>query len=357
MRAGRQVRPAAGDGTGLPSAVTEAPTAPPGLVERLVATPEIGVMTAVVVLFLGFSLASESFASVSNLQTMGRDLAQYGILAIGVGFVILTGGIDLSVGSMVAFSAVFSAWMNVSAGVPGPVAILVTLLAAAVVGLVHGLFITRLDVPPFVITLVTLVVARGAALALTRGFPIDGVDAIFSDLSAYQLALVPVPALIFLLICVLAWFFLERTYLGRQVYAVGGNREAARLAGIPTERRIVLAYVVSSLCAGVVGVLVTGRLSVGQPSVGTAWELTAIAAAVIGGMSLFGGSGRVIGVASGAILLVVINSGLVILHVSPYYQQIVLGLVLVVAITVDRLRSRRSSRIRRPARPLVGAGP
>jgi ribose transport system permease protein len=316
--------------------------------ERLAATPEIGVIAAVVVLFTAFAIASPNFAGLSNLQTMGGDLAQYGLLALGVSFVILTGGIDLSVGSVVALTAVLSAWLNVDAGLPVPIAILATLVVAAAIGTVHGLFVTRLGVPPFVTTLVTLVAARGAALAITKGFPIDGVGTSFSDLSAYRLLEVPMPTVIFIVACVLAWVFLERTYPGRQVYAVGGNREAARLSGIRTERRIMLTYLVSSVCAGVVGVLITSRLGVGQPSVGQGWELTAIAAAVIGGISLAGGAGRVLGVAFGAILLVIINSGLVILHVSPYYQQIVLGLVLAVAITTDRLRSRRLASSRSP---------
>jgi ribose transport system permease protein len=316
---------------------------------RLAATPEIGVIAAVVVLFIGFSVASDSFAGVANLQTMGGDLAQYGIIALGVSFVILTGGIDLSLGSLVALTAVVSAWLNVRAGLPSPAAILLTLVLAAAIGVVHGLLVTRLGVPPFVTTLVTLVAARGAALAITKGFPIDGVSASFTDLNAYRIALIPVPTVIFIVFCLAAWVFLERTHVGRQIYAVGGNREAARLSGIRTERRIMLTYVISALCSGVVGVLITSRLSVGQPSVGSGWELTAIAAAVIGGISLSGGAGRVFGVAFGAVLLVIINTGLVILHVSPYYQQIVLGLVLAVAVTTDRVRSRRLARSREAA--------
>jgi ribose transport system permease protein len=305
---------------------------------------ELGVVGAVVVVFAAFAVGNANFASVSNLQTMGVDLAQYGLLALGVSFVIITGGIDLSVGSVVALSGVWSAWLNARAGLPDVVAIAITLLTGVVIGLIHGFSVTVLRVPPFVTTLVTLVAARGAALALTQGFPIDGIGETFTSVAQDRLAGIPVPVLLFVGACVIAWFFLERTHVGRQLYAVGGNAEAARLAGIRTRRRIVLAYVVSSFCAAAVGVLVTARLTVGQPSVATGWELNAIAAAVIGGISLSGGVGRVLGVAFGAILLVCINSGLVILHVSPYYQQIVLGAVLAVAVVTDRLRARRSER-------------
>jgi ribose transport system permease protein len=327
----------------------EEPAAPdrtPSALTEFLRSQEIGVVAAVIVIVAAFSLANGNFASVVNLQTMGVDLAQYGLLALGVSFVMLTGGIDLSIGSVVAFSAVWSAWLNVHAGLPGALAIAVALVTGALIGLVHGFAVTVIRVPPFVTTLVTLVAARGAALAITKGFPIDGVGSAFSDIAQLRVASIPLPALLFAAACVLAWFFLERTYIGRQVYAVGGNAEAARLAGIRTERRVVLAYVVSGVCAAAVGVLVTGRLGVGQPSIGTGWELNAIAAAVIGGISLTGGTGRVLGVAFGAILLVCINSGLVILHVSPYYQQIVLGTVLAVAIITDRLRARSNERRR-----------
>ncbi|MEV8378753.1 ABC transporter permease [Kribbella sp. NPDC056861] len=316
-------------------------------VNRFLRGQEVGVVVAVVVLFAVFSTASGNFASGANLQTMGVDLAQYGLLALGVSFVMLTGGIDLSVGSVVAFSAVWSAWLNVHAGLPGAIAIAAALLTGATIGLVHGFAVTAIGVPPFVTTLVTLVMARGAALAITEGFPIDGVGTAFTDLAQLRIAGVPLPTLIFAGACLIAWLFLERTYQGRQVYAVGSNAEAARLAGIRTNRRIILTYVVSSSCAAAVGVLVAGRLGVGQPSIGTGWELNAIAAAVIGGISLTGGIGRVLGVAFGAILLVCINSGLVILHVSPYYQQIVLGAVLAIAIVTDRLRARTTERKQR----------
>ena len=341
-------------GTGVESA-SQAPAAEPApargagfwrLAEWLAGTPEAGVVAAVVVIVVVLTAVNPSFISVDNLQTMGRDLGQFGILAVGESFPMLTGGIDLSPGSITAFSGVFAAWLNVNAHVPAPLVIVIVLLVAASIGLVHGLFVTRLDVPPFVITLVTLVTGQGAALAITHGLPIDNIDPLFNGFVITNVLGFPPPTLLFALICVAVWFFLERTYLGRQLYAVGGNREAARLAGIRSNRRIVLAYVVSATSAGVVGMLVLGRLNVGEPGVAVGWELTAIASAVIGGVSLFGGSGRVVGVAFGAILLEVINNGLIILHVSPYYQQIVLGAVLAIAITLDRLRARRLARRR-----------
>jgi ribose transport system permease protein len=310
------------------------------ILRRLAESPEAGVVIACVVVFAVIAANASTYASVGNLQVMGRDLSQVGILAIGESLVILTGGIDLSVGALAGLAGIIAAWFNVNAGLPGLVAILFTLAICAVVGLWHGAMVTRLNVPPFVITLVTYTIANGLALAITSGTPINGIDPLFSNLSSYYIQQVPVPALFFFGAAVIAWFALERTYIGRQIYAVGGNKEAARLAGIPVRRRIVSTYVASAVLSGIVGILVIGRMNVADPSVGgSGWELTAIAAAVVGGMSLFGGEGRIIGVVAGAILLEFIANGLLALHVSPYYQQVVQGIVLGVAILLDRVRA------------------
>ena len=316
------------------------------LARKLAASPEAGVIIACVLVFVGIAANADTYTAVGNLQVMGRDLSQVGILAIGESLVILTGGIDLSVGALAGLAGILAAWMNVNEGLPAPLAILLTIVITAGVGLWHGVMVTRLNVPPFVITLVTYTVAQGTALAITSGSPINNLDPMFSNLSQYYVGRVPVPALFFAGAVVVAWFVLERTYVGRQIYAVGGNKEAARLAGIPTARRITSTYVASAALAGVVGVLVIGRMNVADPSVGAGWELTAIAAAVVGGMSLSGGEGRIAGIAAGAILLEFITNGLLALKVSPYDQQVVQGAVLGVAILLDRVRARYFCRSR-----------
>ena len=317
------------------------------LARKLAESPEAGVIVACVLVFAIIAANAPTYTSIGNLQVMGRDLAQVGILAVGESVVILTGGIDLSVGALAGLAGILTAWFNVNEGLPAPLAILLTLVVCAGVGLWHGTMVTRLNVPPFVITLVTYTVAQGMALAITTGTPINGIDPLFSNLSQYYIGRVPVPALFFLGAVAIAWFALERTYVGRQIYAVGGNKEAARLAGIPVARRVTSAYVSSAVLAGVVGVLVIGRMNVADPSVGSGWELTAIAAAVVGGVSLFGGEGRMVGIAAGAILLEFIANGLLALHVNTYYQTVVQGAVLGAAILLDRLRARFFGRIRR----------
>jgi ribose transport system permease protein len=317
------------------------------LLRRLAESPEAGVIIACVVVFTLIAVNAPTYASVGNLQVMGRDLAQVGILAIGESLVILTGGIDLSVGALAGLAGILAGWFNVNEGIPAPLAILMTIIICAAVGWWHGTVVTRLKVPPFVITLVTFTVAQGLALAITDGLPINGIDPLFSNLSSFYIGDVPVPALFFVGAAAVAWFVLERTYIGRQIYAVGGNKEAARLAGINTGRRITSTYIASSTLAAVVGVLVIGRMNVADPSVGPGWELIAIAAAVVGGASLFGGEGRIVGIAAGAILLEIIANGLLALHVSPYYQQVVQGSVLGVAILLDRVRASYFGRGRR----------
>jgi ribose transport system permease protein len=335
------------------STLTPEATTPPArpatvrLARKLAESPEAGVIIACVLVFVVIALNAPTYTATGNLQVMGRDLAQVGILAVGESVVILTGGIDLSVGALAGLAGILTAWFNVNHGMPAPLAILATLLVCAAVGLWHGTMVTRLNVPPFVITLVTFTIAQGMSLALTTGTPINNISPLFSDLSQFYLGEVPVPALFFVGAVIITWFALERTYIGRQIYAVGGNKEAARLAGIPVARRITSAYVASAVLAGVVGVLVIGRMNVADPSVGPGWELSAIAAAVVGGMSLFGGEGRIIGIAAGAILLEFIANGLLALHVNTYYQTVAQGVVLGIAILLDRLRARYFGRGRR----------
>jgi len=318
----------------------------------LIDTPEIGIVIAVIVAFAIFTGKNSDFASGAELQNLGIDLSGFAILAVGESFCIITGGIDLGVGSLTALFAVASAWMNVTLHIPVFFTFLLVIVCGALWGLGHGLLITRLGVAPFVVTLFTFIFAAGADEALAPN-PIPITSGTFLSIVGSTVVGIPIAVIVLVVIAVAAWFVLERTYIGRQIYAVGGNAEAARLAGIPVKRRIMLVYMISGACAGVVGIIVASHLTSGTADSVSGWELIAIASCVIGGVSLIGGQGRIVGVLAGAALLVVLRDGLVAINVNTYYQSMVVGAVLLFAIVVDRLRvlriERSGKRVRRVA--------
>lgn len=292
-------------------------------------------------------LNPDVFAKPANLAIIMRFTATFGILAIGEVLVIITGGIDLSVGSMVALTGVLVAWLMqkgafgiASFGVVP--AILIVLAFSALVGLWHGFFVTKVGVPAFIITLGTWLIASGAAANLTRGYPIvfpSGHP--FLVLGQGELSWVPIMFVVLIIVALIVAFILSFTTLGRHLYAVGGNREAARVSGVKVDGVRMFSYATCSVMAGITGILLASRLGQGTPVVGSAYELWAISATVIGGTSLFGGEGTVLGAVLGAAIMGVMQNGMVLENVSSYRQSIILGIVLVGAVTWDTLRRRR----------------
>jgi ribose transport system permease protein len=333
--------------------VTPAPSAAQRVRQLLVDTPEIGIVIAVLISFAIFTSINSDFASVSELQNLGVDLAGFAILAVGESLCIMTGGIDLSVGSLTAFFVVGAAWINVTCHIPVVLTFIIVIAAGGLWGLWHGFLITKLGVAPFVATLVTFIFAAGADEALAPN-PIPVTSSVFLSIVGSTVFGVPIAVIVLIVIAAAAWFLLERTYLGRQIYAVGGNPEAARLAGIPVKHRILLVYMVSGACAAVAGIIVASHITSGTADSVSGWELIAIASAVIGGVSLIGGQGRLIGVVAGAALLVVLRDGLVAVNVNAYFQSMVVGVVLLVAIVLDRLRIIRLERSGKRVRRVVG---
>jgi ribose transport system permease protein len=309
-----------------------------------------------VLLVLGVALVTSRnprFLAPSNIGTLGRDIALIGLLGVGECFTILLGGIDLSIGSVYGLSGVLVAFFSVppgpgqlisTLGLPVPIAIILTLSIGTLFGVFHGLFVSKLKMHGFLITLVTLVLARGLAIAITTGYPISGIPQELLPIAQSSWLNIPIPFIILIIVVIIAVVFTRFTYIGRQIYAVGGNNEAARLSGVPVDRRIILCYALSSFCASLVGIISAGRLTSGHPSAGEGAELIAIAACVLGGISLYGGQGTIIGVLIGAMIMGSLQNATIILEVSPYFQQIVLGLVLLTAITFDFWRRRRLNR-------------
>ncbi len=305
---------------------------------------QLSLVIALVVLMTGLALAKPSFLNVANLINLLRQISINGILAVGVTYVLLSGGVDLSLGSVVALTGVVAA----SFAHPGQHVVLVPiamgLFSGAACGAVNGWMVTRGRVAPFIATLGMMTVARGLALLISGGKPVSNLLTEFARIGGGNVggdvAAVPVPILILLTVTLLSWVFLKNMRLGRYSYAVGGNENAALAAGVNVRRVKMVAYTICGSLAGLAGVVLASRITTGQPNAGIGYELDAIAAVVIGGTSLSGGSGGVVGTILGALLMGVINNGLDLLNVSSYYQQIVKGVIIVGAVWLDRSKNK-----------------
>ncbi|MCU1619215.1 MAG: transporter permease [Modestobacter sp.] len=308
----------------------------------------IGIFILLVLLVLIFV---PTFFQGPNLLNVGRQSALVGIIAIGMTFVILTGGIDLSVGAILAVSGVTTA-MLINQGMLLPAAGACGLLVGAAIGVVNGLGVALLKIQPFIMTLATMVAAQGLSLRLTNGGPeqFNGTDGLFTLMGSGDVLGLPGPFVIFLVISILGILALRYLPFGRFLYAIGGSMEAARLSGVRTNRVIIVAYAISGLCAGLAGVMTAARLGVGDPTAGSLSNLDAITAVVIGGTSLAGGIGGAVGTVFGALLLAVISNVMNLIGISPFDQQIVKGAVIVIAVLLAARGARRRFRERTPAR-------
>lgn len=291
-------------------------------------------------LVLMFSVASGRFLSVGNLLNVVEQSSLLGIVAIGVTFTIISGGIDLSVGSLVAFCGALAAGFMARAGLPLAPALVLAVLAGAGLGLVNGFFIVKGGLQPFVATLAMMAIGRGLTLIYTQGRPISGMGDSFTALGS-SIGPVPVPALIFVAVFIISHIVLQRTPFGAYLYAVGGNEETARLAGIRVQLIKVASYVVSGSLAAVGGIVLAARLWSAQPQAASGLELQAIAATVLGGASLMGGAGTTVGTFAGALIMGVLANGLNLVGVSSYIQQVITGAIFILAVMLDMWTKRK----------------
>lgn len=294
-----------------------------------------GILFAFIALMTALAFLSDSFLTASNILNIARQVSINAIVAAGMTFVILTFGIDLSVGSLLAFSGAIMAGL-LSAGHPLLLGIGAGLLVGALLGLVNGLIITKGGVQPFIATLGMLTIARGMTLVYTDGRPITGLPDAFVWLGAGEIARIPVPVVIMAAVFAASYVILTQTVLGRYVYAIGGNEEAARLSGVNVTFYKTAAYVISGVLSALSAVILTARLNSAQPTAGSGYELDAIAAVVLGGTTLAGGEGGILGTLLGAFIIGVLNNGLNLLNVSAFYQQVVKGVVILLAVLLDR---------------------
>ncbi|MBM5574858.1 MULTISPECIES: ABC transporter permease [Deefgea] len=306
-------------------------------VQQKATLQKLGPFLALLVLVAGLAITSPDFLTVGNLLNVFRQVSINALIAFGMTLVILLGGIDLSVGSILALSSVLTALM-LSHGIDPVVATSVGVLAGAGMGMLNGLVISKGKVAPFIATLGMMTILRGLSLVFSDGRPISGLHSDFFAMlgGGYVAGLIPVPVIIMLVMFAVFWFVLKKTVFGRHVYAVGGNEEAARLSGINTDRIKIWVYTLSGAMAATAGMILTSRLSSAQPTAGTGYELDAIAAVVLGGTSLTGGRGWIFGTLVGALLIGILNNGLNLLGVSSFYQQVIKGVVILLAVLLDR---------------------
>jgi ribose transport system permease protein len=310
-------------------------------------------LIALFVLVIALTFLSDNFATKDNTFNIARQISVNMCISVGMTLVILTGGIDLSVGSILAFSGAIAAGLyrngiaweggNLFIGFTFLGCIVAALLAGSLLGLFNGLMITRFKVPPFVATLAMLTMARGFTMLYTNGFPITGLGSSFSALGTGWFLGIPVLVWIALAFVLFFIFIMRKTLIGRYIYAIGGNEKAALFSGIRVDRIKLTVYTIAGFLSAVAGILVTARLDSAQPNAGSGYELDSIAAVVIGGTSLSGGKGTVAGTVVGVLIIGVLNNGLVLLDVSPFWQQVVKGLVILLAVIIDRVSSREKA--------------
>ena len=312
-------------------------TAKTSCMEKII--PFIGLILLIIVV----SILNPSFLDLSNLLNLLRQISINGLIAFGMTFIILTGGIDLSVGSILALSSAFIALM-ITSGVDPIIALIIGVLIGFVLGAVNGLLVTKGNMAPFIATLATMTIFRGLTLVITDGNPITnlGDSYLFQLFGKGYFIGIPVPAVTMIIVFVILLILLQKTTFGRHTYAIGGNEVAAKISGIKVNKIKILIYGISGLMSALAGGILTSRLNSAQPTAGTSYELDAIAAVVLGGTSLTGGKGRIVGTLIGVLIIGVLNNGLNLLGVSSFYQQVVKGVVILIAVLIDRKKIRES---------------
>ncbi len=299
---------------------------------------KLGPLIGLFLLCIVLSILSDDFLTMDNWLNLLRQVSINALIAFGMTFVILTGGIDLSVGSVLALSSAITAGM-MAQGVSGLAAIFIGLLAGTAMGVLNGVLVTKGKVAPFIATLATMTAFRGLTLVYTDGRPITGFasdDIMFQMMGRGYFFGIPVPIILMLVVYIVLYVVLKKTTFGRHTYAIGGNEEASRLSGLHVDRLKMYVYALTGTLSALAGLILTSRLNSAQPTAGTAYELDAIAAVVLGGTSLSGGRGWIFGTLVGALIIGVLNNGLNLLNVSSFYQQVIKGAVILLAVLLDR---------------------
>ncbi|WOF24267.1 ABC transporter permease [Microbacterium betulae] len=307
---------------------------------------ELGILLVLIVLVIGFSLATPNFLDPANIFNIARQVATLGICAVGFSFVLITGGIDLSIGYQISLNVVVTGMLMARFEVPWYAACLAALVLGALIGVVNGLIITLTGVAPLIVTLSMMMILNGVSYLLSGGLPIFGFPAEFSVLGQGAIAgVIPVSLLFLVAVWAIGLFILDKTYVGRYFYAIGNNAEAARLSGVNTRRTIVFVYALCGFFTAIGAVLLLSRLNSAQSATGAGFEFTVLTACVLGGISVMGGRGRLFGAFVGVLIVGVLDNGLVLMNVSEYVQLVIKGCILLAAVVYDAMS--KNSRGRR----------
>lgn len=308
------------------------------LLKALKSYQNISIISILLGMCVIMTFASSNFLQAENLFSVARAFSYIAIMAIGECMVIITAGIDLSIGSVFGLAGVVSTIALTKWGFGVGSAILAGIVVGALAGSINGILITKIKLPPFIATLGTLSIARGVCFVITRGYPVIGLSEEFLVLGQGYLGVIPIPVIIMLILVIFFSVMLNKTVLGRRIYALGGNEEATRISGVNVEKIKLIVYIMAGALAGFAGIISASRLGVGQAVAGDGYEMDAVAAVIIGGASLSGGRGTMSGVLIGAAIMGVLNNALVLLNVSAYWQEIVIGCVIIIAVTGDQFR-------------------
>ncbi|OFL54379.1 ribose ABC transporter permease [Streptococcus sp. HMSC073F11] len=301
---------------------------------------ELTTVIALIILMAVITIINSNFLTANNLLNLLLQVTSNALIAFGMTFVILTGGIDLSVGSILALSSALTAGL-LGSGMPVTLAILISLILGCILGMMNGLLISYGKLAPFIVTLATMTIFRGATLVYTNGNPITkGLSDtfLFQFLGQGYIVGIPFPVIIMFIVFIVLYVLLHKTAFGKSVYAIGGNKKAAYISGVKLNKVKIIIYSISGIMASISGLIITSRLSSAQPTAGASYEMDAIAAVVLGGTSLSGGKGRILGTLIGALIIGVLNNGLNIIGVSAFWQQVVKGVVILIAVLIDRFK-------------------
>jgi len=315
-----------------------------GFLKKLTSFRELGVIGALAILVVVFALSSDIFLTGTNLLNITRQISVISLISIGMTFVIITGGIDLSVGSIISFAGIITASAMKDMHLSVFVSVLIGIAIGTATGLVNGVLVSLLKMPAFITTMGTMTILRGLGFMYTQGYPIYDLAKDFKLIGQGYIGVIPTPTVILLITAVAAYILLRKTIFGRHIYAIGGNVEAARVAGIKVKSVNLMVYVISGFVCGISAVVQAARLGSGLPTIGEGFELDAIAAVVIGGAAMTGGSGNILGTILGSIILGVLSNGLSLLDVDSYVMKVISGLVVILAVLIDMIRTEMAGR-------------